>query len=624
MPTDAVPTDAVPVDAEIVRRTGLTAADIDAVRWLGEVRHRPLRRQVSVVETRLDADSGRLRGQLLVVELDGAGEQAEPRVDVRAGEWSPTGEAVAVLDRSGVVWLWSPEAGPAEPLAGPRAIGRPSWSPDGQALVVPGADGLWRLDLRTRGWDRLAALAAREVRWSPDGPRIAALLDDADGGSRLAVLDPRHGAVEVVVTRRGRLTAPAWRPDGSAIALLGADPADAARNHALLVVDPRRGEVHDRAADRDLSIGSCVQSDDLRGYGDARLVWTADGTGIVSSLADGGRGQLVRVPVGGAGELAVLSGGDRAVLAFDLDAADGIAAVISDPATPGELHRLAADGSGERRLTGRNDAWLAGRDLAPVEPVAVPRADGTTIDTWLYRPRRATSAPVLLAIHGGPHWPAGWRFCFDYQRLAALGFAVVVANPTGSGGYGERYARAVQGDWGGPDRADLLRVVEHLSARPDLDAARWAATGVSYGGYLAALLATGAPRIRAVIAENGITDLARYATWAARTPAGRRYADVELGDPGRYRSPLAGADRVAVPVLLVHAEHDTDCPIEQSELFHAALSARGRPVELVRIPDEGHLMVLEGTRASRRLRWSAVDRFLAEHVPGAESREESA
>jgi dipeptidyl aminopeptidase/acylaminoacyl peptidase len=82
-------------------------------------------------------------------------------------------------------------------------------------------------------------------------------------------------------------------------------------------------------------------------------------------------------------------------------------------------------------------------------------------------------------------------------------------------------------------------------------------------------------------------------------------------------SPLAHADRVATPLLLVHAQDDQVCPVAQSEQAHAALRTLGRRVELVRIPGEGHLMNLVGRPSSRRRRAEAIDRFLARHLtPG--------
>jgi dipeptidyl aminopeptidase/acylaminoacyl peptidase len=615
---------------------GVRGSDVTEVRWLAGVRYRPGRAAVGVIETGLHPVLGRLHGRFLVVDSSAAGPREvslAPDVDAVAAEWSPTGQLAAVLARSGDVVLWDPDLGSSHPVPGLWATGVPSWDADGGTLVMPGRIGdcsaIWAVDVRSGRPEEptvVARVSARECRCAPAGRLVAYLLDDPDHGDTLAILDRERATTRAVITGHGHLEGLAWSPDGSAIAVTAS--VDAARNRELLVVTVATANVVNLTAALDVSIGSCVQSDDLRGYGDIRLGWQWSGTagrtgesataGIVGTLARGGRGLLVRVPVdpppAGPDDLAVLSDGDRAVVAFDVLPDGEIAAVVSDPTTPGELVVIAADGSGERRLTDRNGDWLAGRELAPVDHVVVEGAAGDPIDAWVYRPPGDGPAPVLLAVHGGPHWPCGWRFSFDYQRLAALGVAVVAANPTGSGGYGEGFARAIQHDWGGRDRADLLRVVDRLSERPDLDADRWAVGGVSYGGYLSALFVTGTDRFRGAIVENGISDLARHAARVGRTFAGRRYLRTELGDPAGYRSALSSADDIAVPVLLVHAEDDQTCAIEQSEVLAAALGERGAPVDFVRLPGEGHLMVLDGSVDTRMRRWAAIDGFLSQRL----------
>jgi Prolyl oligopeptidase family/Oxidoreductase family, NAD-binding Rossmann fold len=64
-------------------------------------------------------------------------------------------------------------------------------------------------------------------------------------------------------------------------------------------------------------------------------------------------------------------------------------------------------------------------------------------------------------------------------------------------------------------------------------------------------------------------------------------------------------------LLLIHAEPDMNCGIGQSEELYAALQALGRPVSLVNIPSEGHLMNLAGTPSHRLLRMAAIDEWPA-------------
>ena len=53
----------------------------------------------------------------------------------------------------------------------------------------------------------------------------------------------------------------------------------------------------------------------------------------------------------------------------------------------------------------------------------------------------------------GPGEESMW---FEFQYFAARGFALVFANPRGSGGYGEAFQRANHQDWGRGPAADVL------------------------------------------------------------------------------------------------------------------------------------------------------------------------
>jgi dipeptidyl aminopeptidase/acylaminoacyl peptidase len=139
--------------------------------------------------------------------------------------------------------------------------------------------------------------------------------------------------------------------------------------------------------------------------------------------------------------------------------------------------------------------------------------------------------------------------------------------PDGSGGYGRRFATAIRGGWGGADWTSLERLIDAVAATPGIDAGRAAITGVSYGGYLSMWAITRSARFCAAISENGISDL--LAEWGAEGDDGA-WLTTELGGPPWERpdvyvasSPIAAADRIRTPLLLIHADLDRNCPIGQ-------------------------------------------------------------
>ena len=82
---------------------------------------------------------------------------------------------------------------------------------------------------------------------------------------------------------------------------------------------------------------------------------------------------------------------------------------------------------------------------------------------------------------------------------------------------------------------------------------------------------------------------------------------------GRCRLPLSDAYhkkfsslRVSTPTLIIHAENDFRCPIEQAEQYLMALLRNGTQAELLRFPEEGHELSRSGKPRHRLERFEAV------------------
>jgi dipeptidyl aminopeptidase/acylaminoacyl peptidase len=85
--------------------------------------------------------------------------------------------------------------------------------------------------------------------------------------------------------------------------------------------------------------------------------------------------------------------------------------------------------------------------------------------------------------------------------------------------------------------------------------------------------------------------------WTPRLGWGRPPADSERL---WQQSPLAHADRITTPLLMLQGEADLRCPPADNEQLFVALRALGRPVEYVLYPEESHLMQATG-RPDRRI-----------------------
>jgi dipeptidyl aminopeptidase/acylaminoacyl peptidase len=299
-----------------------------------------------------------------------------------------------------------------------------------------------------------------------------------------------------------------------------------------------------------------------------------------------------------------------------------LAFAASAAATPAEVFVSGADGSGERQLTGLNRAWQEATALAAPERFQITRA-GLEIDGWVMRPADFVPGrryPALLSIHGGPHAQYGNGFFDEFQVYAGAGYAVIYANPRGSQGYGEAFAQAVVGDWGGGDYADVMAVLdEALRRSPFIDPDRLGVLGGSYGGFLTSWTVGHTDRFKAACSERAVN--CQY-TMFGTSDIGSTFNVVEMGgampweDMTRYieRSPLTYAKNIVTPLLILHSEDDLRCPIEQAEQLFVALKKLRREVRFVRFPGENHEMSRSGRPRHRLERFRHILEWFAKYL----------
>ena len=629
-----------------------------------------------------DGEDRRRRAVLLLRPQSSVAQPLSPDGgDAWCPRWSPDGDCMAMISTAGgsaQATLWRPGSPAMLPLvAVPGDVTEVSWSPDGRGLAVTcvvreelagspaivqsggpvtvdGLPGLVRESRRifllgTDGAPAVDVFASADdawyPRWSPAGDKLACLasvrdetgspgpaqvclthLDRADGPGELAQLaEPAGGLARSAVALAGPAVALTWSPSGEEIAYLGPREGEQVDLDCRLFRCPADGGAApaaasvELAADWDRSLGSTVRSDDARGTGSPVLLWSAATDRIYFSVADGGRG-TIGWAAPHSDDYGVLLGGDRACLEPSLDPAGrALAFVSTDPSNPGDIWVADVEAGSERQVTDVNN-WLAELSMAPTRPVTACSTDGSRIGGWLTMPERPAGGkcPLVVSVHGGPHYPVGWRFSFETQRLAARGYAVLAGNPRGSGGYGADFAGGIQGSWGSQDWVDLEGLIDAAVAAPGVDGGRIALTGVSYGGYLTLRVITLSRRFSVAISENGISNfLALWGaggadvSWLARELGGTPW---ERADDYVAASPLTVADQIRTPLLLIHSELDRDCPIGQSEQMLVALRRLGRVVELVRLEGEGHLVNLVGRPSRRLARARAVDEWLDRYL----------
>lgn len=321
------------------------------------------------------------------------------------------------------------------------------------------------------------------------------------------------------------------------------------------------------------------------------------------------RGSVRLLSINQNGTARELIGGARCVTDYDR-VGDTIAACVTDMTSAGEL--IVLRGTKETTLTDLG-ASLAGTSLRPMTEISATAPDGYRVHGWLMTPPVPGPHPVLLLIHGGPDWQFQHQL-FDEAQVYAAQYAVVLANPRGSAGYGEAHARSIRGRIGTIDADDLITLFDAITKRPDIDASRAGVLGGSYGGLMTAWLAAHHGKLfRAAICERGV-----YA-WDSL------YGTSDIGYPmtsmvGTDRAtwaaqmPLTYADKIDIPTLILHWEGDLRVPFEQAQRLFTALRARRAPVELAVFPGGDHSVSRGGPPDHRIARFELILDWFARHL----------
>ena len=147
--------------------------------------------------------------------------------------------------------------------------------------------------------------------------------------------------------------------------------------------------------------------------------------------------------------------------------------------------------------------------IANTEVIKWKGADGFEIEGILVKPvgfEQGKRYPTILQIHGGPYGRFSYGFNSRAQILASNGYAVLMPNPRGSTGYGNKFTTANVKDWGGKDYQDIMAGVDEVIRLGIADQNRLGVMGGSYGGFMTVWVITQTDRFKAAIGHAGISD----------------------------------------------------------------------------------------------------------------------
>ncbi len=444
---------------------------------------------------------------------------------------------------------------------------------------------------------------------SPDGATLVTIRRDPRDlpliTADLVAIDTASGAERPLTHGDAWYAEPRVSPDGRWVACLRTTfgSSDEASVQRLWLVELATGRGRLLAASLDLWPESLAWAPDS-----GACFFTADRDGRVAAFrVDLADDRVTRLVAEGA-------------VADLCPAPDGrtVYALWATMATPPRIVRFATDRADqvpEVLPNGVPEGGIAANGV--VERLEATAADGTRIGSWLVRPAGASAerpAPLVVFAHGGPigSWN-GWHWRWNPHLLVERGYAVLLPDPAISTGYGQAMIERGWGRWGETPFTDILAATDAALERPDLDRARTALMGGSYGGYMANWVAGQTDRFLAIVTHASLWELRGF---HGTTDTGAEW-EFEMGDPYRRpelylrQSPFEHLAQIRTPMLVIHGEQDFRVPVSEALRLWTDLRRHGVPARFLYFPDENH-WILKPQNA--RLWYETVLAFLDEHV----------
>ncbi|HEX6096139.1 MAG TPA: S9 family peptidase [Thermoanaerobaculia bacterium] len=615
---------ALPLSARL-----MTYEDLAAMQRIGAPALSPDGKWIAYTVTTTDLAKNARSTALWLMRADGTGAR-----ELTAGDgpvWSPDGKTIAYTS-GGQIALWDVASGKSRKL--PDLAGGAStlkWMPDGSGLLavsdveIEGANNMPSPESKARVIDGLlfrhwnawvgptrthifhvplngtprdltpgpfdappfSVGGGSELDVSPDGKELAfARNTDTDGALSTnadVFLVPIAGGTppKRITSRTGADTAPVYSPDGRWIAY---------RSQARQGYESDLWELwlYDRAAGTSKRI-----AEDFPNWIES-VTWLPDSKSMFITAPLEGRNVIYELTLDGRATLVHNAGyADAIQIAPDTKTIYFQSSTLSRPA---DIYALGRGSTTARKLTTHNDARLSQIDMASYESSWWTGADNTRVQGWLLKPPGFDATkkyPAIVLIHGGPQgaWGESWSYRWNPQMFAARGYVILMPNPRGSTGFGQKFVEDISKDWAGKVYTDIMNGVDMLAAQPYVDANRMGAAGASYGGYMVNWILGHTNRFKALVSHAGLFNLnSMYGATEELWFPEWEFGGTPWDKPELYESlsPHRFVKNFATPTLVSHGELDYRVPFGEGLQLFTALQRRGVPSRLMVFPDEGH------------------------------------
>ncbi len=651
------------------QKKALTFDDFISIERVADPQPSPDGKWIAYTVTVYSKEDNRGNSDIWLVSVDGKTTRrltSNPAADF-SPRWSPDGQTLAFVstrDGSAQIWLLPMRGGEARKLTSisTGATG-PVWLPDGKALLFTSRvypeceddDCNAQKDARRQNskvkaqiWDELlyrhwnawtegkrnhvfiVSLTDGSIRdltpgdfdsppislggspdyaVSPDGRELCFVKNTdevvAMSTNNDLFIRPIDGGEERrITTSRANDNNPVYSPDGNYIAYLAMErPGFEADRQQVMLYDRRSGSHRSLTADLDRS---------ARG-----LVWSPDSKALYFLADDEGYYTIWRVSVNGGDAKRIIGKSNNRSLRVSKNRLVFIRDAIDRPA---DVWTAALNGKKQKQITAVNRELLATLEMNPLEEFWFEGAAGTKVHGLMVKPpyyEPGKKYPLIYLVHGGPQgaWHDTFHYRWNAQMFAAPGYVVVMVNPRGSTGYGQKFTDEITQDWGGKVYEDLKRGWEYVVAEYDfIDADRMAAAGASYGGYMMFWLQGHEHPFKALVAHDGVYNLVSMygeteELWFPHWEMG----GAPWENPEMYArwSPSSYVKNFKTPMLIIHSQKDYRVDVSQGFEAFTALQRMGVPSRFLYFPDEDHFV---RKPQNAELWWRTVHDWIARYV----------
>lgn len=436
--------------------------------------------------------------------------------------------------------------------------------------------------------------------WSPDGSTVifVATTNQNEGAYANVVTHlyqvPSAGGEPQAITSGGdSFSSPYFRPDGNALYAVVEKNTGRVYNQPRIAMwswpAPRAMKIVSGELDRPIT-SFAVTPDNRTLYA---LAEDAGHEKLYSMPAEGGSASLAfDVPEGAYSNLRIPSASARPVLVANWESS----------VSPFEVVTLDPAAKKHTNLTAFNQAMVSEIDWQPPRHFWFTAKNGRKIHNMIFLPPafdESKKYPLITFIHGGANLMARDQFHtrWNYHLLAAPGYVILTTNYTGSTGFGEAFAQAIERDPLKSPGEELNEAVDEAVKRYQfVDGSRLAAGGASYGGHLTNWLEATTTRYKCLFSHAGLINL--ESQWGTSDTVYPREVTNggpvwEQGPVWRTQNPIRLAANFKTPILLSVGENDFRVPLNQTIEHWSVLQRQRVPSKLLVFPDENH-WILKG------------------------------